>query len=93
MVQSELKKGSIVGQDKMSKEMKSKSLFLEINSINYDSIETSIRFCGPGNMVTGDSCFTYNYGNEDLPIDNNKNSGCERVKISEKWYKEFIYFD
>jgi hypothetical protein len=93
LIQSGYPIGKHIQTSELEIEPKKLAEDLKIESIHYDSIETMIRMCGPGNMFTGDSCVTYNYGIKELEIENYKNSGFERVQIFGKWYKEFIYFD
>jgi hypothetical protein len=101
LIQKECIKGENIDTSKLSKDIIDLLDTLNINSITYYSEDTNsiysgeniIRFCGEGNMFTRDSCYTYNYGNNELEIRNNINSGCERTKLFGKWYKEYIYFD
>lgn len=91
----------IIEEESLDEEIKILLDSLNIYSVAYNSLDTNavhkegnfIRFCGKGNLFTGDSCYTYNYGDMDLDIRNNQNSGCERLKLFGKWYKDYIYFD
>jgi hypothetical protein len=101
LIQKECKKGEEINTNNLSKEIINLMDTLKINSIAYFSEDTNafhqgepiIRLCGEGNVFSGDSCFTYNYGDNELEIRNNINSGCERYKVLGKWYKDYIYFD
>jgi hypothetical protein len=101
LIQKNYKVGEVIDESKCSNEIKELFDTLKITSVSYHSADTTIdsygeniiRFCGDGSIFSGDSCFTYNWGTTELEIRNKCNSGCERVKLFGKWYKDFIYFD
>ena len=101
LIMKECKPGQMIENEQLSRGILVLLDSLSISSIAYGASDTNstisegkyIRLCGEGNIFSGDSCYTYNYGQGELEIRNNQYSGFERTKISSKWYKEFIYFD